>query len=274
MRIPPLTTALALFAFTLAHPAAAGGEQDMNAFFNSAYSYCDARTLAAVWGVEISEAKARIGAQLSGGPSSPRVDAELQRARKKARGGKRVACEYWETKYTFEDAEVLAGAWGLSLEEAKARIGREVSLGRGAALDKKLRSLGRAPGQPVEPPPVSEQAALDAFWNSGLGYCDAELLGALWGADVFMVKVSMGMKILGGDQALLDSELVRAREAARTGGPRCEFWGTPYTPEDASALASFWGVGVDEAKGRMAAEYTAGGRAAVDSQLAAARGAR
>ncbi len=272
MRIPPVTVVLALFAFTLAHPAHAGQEDDLNAFFGSGYSYCDAKVLSAYWKVDITEAKARIGAETSRG--APRkVELQLEQARKKLKGRKRVTCDYWETKYAYEDAEALAAAWGTDITEAKARIGKEVTLGRGKALDDKLKALGRVPGA-VSEGEDEETHALEKFWNSGLGYCDAELLAALWGADVYQVKVSMGLKLLGGNHDLLASELTRARDAARTRGQQCEFWSTPYSAEDASALATFWGVSLEATKARVAAAYTAGGRASVDPQLKAARGPR
>lgn len=270
MRIPPLTVVLALFAFALAHPAAAGKDEDAGAFFNSSYSYCDARVLAAYWKVEVYEAKARIGAELSGGSSARKVDLTLAQARKKLKGKNRVMCDFWETRYVYDDAAALAGAWGTSIEDAKVRIGREVSLGRSVALDNKLLALGRTPGQ--QPEESAESVALNAFWNSGLGYCDAELLAALWGADVYQVKVDMGGLVQRGETALLDTKLSRAREAAQRDGRRCEFWGTPYTPDDAQALATFWHTGLDDAKARIADKYTAGGRATIDPLLQRARG--
>ncbi len=268
MRIPPLTVVLAFFAFTLAHPTYAGTEEDLNAYFGSGTSYCDARTLAAYWKVDLTEAKARIGAEFSRG-SARKVELQLQQARKKLKGKKRVVCEFWETNYSYEDAEALAGAWGVDVEQAKARVGREVSLGRSGALDDKLRGLGRTPGQ-VDP----QVSALDAFWSSGLGYCDAELVATLWGVDVYEVKKTLGNKLLNGWHDLLRSELDRARANAATTGQRCDFWSTPYTAEDAAVLAQFWGIELEQAKARVAAAYTSGGGKAVTPQLEAARGAR
>ena len=272
MRIPPLTVVLALFAFAAARPAAAGQQEDLNAFFNSGYSYCDAKVLAAYWKVDITAAKARIGGAESHG-SPARLAKQLKAARKATKGGKRHACEFYETSYTYEDASALAGAWGVDIEQAKTRIARQTTLGHTAKLDNKLKLLGRTPGmEGGEGGGGEEGAALNAFWKSGLVYCDAELVGAIWGTDPYPVKVSLGLKILGGDTELLNGELARAREAAQTEGRICEFSNTPYSPDDAFALAAFWGVDEREAKARIAQKYTAGGRGWVDPQIKAARG--
>lgn len=268
MRIPPVTIVLALLAFLADHPSLASADDDWAAFANSTYSYCDAKVLAAYWKVEVDQAKARIGAQVRQG--TPRtVDLSLQKARKKLKGRARVTCDYWETRYSYEDAGALASAWGVDVSEAKARIGREVTLGRQARLDDKLRSLGRTPGQ-ADP----TEAALNAFWSSGLAYCDAELVATLWGVDVYETKKTLGNKIVQGWTDLLDSELARARDNARTTGQQCEFWATPYTPDDAAALAGFWGIELEAAKARMAATYTAGGAKALAGPLSTARGDR
>lgn len=265
MRIPPVTVVLALLAFLADHPSLAGADDDFSAYANSAYSYCDAKVLSAYWKIDVEDAKARIGAQVRKGASRA-VDANLKQARKKLKGRARVVCDFWETRYNYDDAEALAGAWGVDVAQAKTRIGHEVTLGHQAALDSKLASLGRTPGQP-DP----TEAALNAFWNSGLGYCDAELVASLWGVDVYEAKKTLGNKIVQGWTDLLGSELTRARENARTTGQQCEFWATPYTPEDAAALAALWGVDLDAAKARMAATYTSGGPKALAGALNAAR---
>lgn len=271
MRIPPVTVVLALFAFTLAHPGFAGEQEDFMAWSQSGYSYCDARVLATYWKVDVDQAKARVGRQIKAG-AGRKIQAQLDAAHKKLKGKKRVECDFWETTYSYEDAEALAGAWGVDVMDAKTRIARQASLGRTKALDQKLISLGRTPGQ--DEPADQEGQALEAFWNSGLAYCDAELVGKMWGTDPYNVKVSLGLKILGGDKALLNDELTRARETAASSGALCDFWSTPYSPDDAAALAGFWGVDLTTAKSRIAKTYTLGGAPAVTPQLKAARGAR
>lgn len=267
MRIPSVTTVLALLAFCLANPSFASSA-DYDAYFQSGYGYCDTKVLADYWKTDITEAKTRIGQHNRAGTMG-QLQKSLDKARKKLKSKKRVVCEFWETDYRYEDAEALAMAWGVDVAQAKLRIGRAVTIGQGARIDQELKALGRAPGQ--VPP---EEEALDAFWSSQHAYCDAELLAALWGADVYQVKISMGLKIQGGDHELLHSELDRAREAARASGTTCDFWTTPYTPDDAAALASFWGVDLLEAKSRIGAEYTASARRVLDPALQAARGGR
>lgn len=272
MRIPPLTVVLALFAFTLARPASAGQQEDLNAFFNSGYSYCDASVLAAYWKVDITQAKARIGAAKSHG-SPARLAKQLKAARKATKGGKRNACEFYDTDYSYEDAEALAELWGVDITQAKTRIARQTTLGHTTALDNKLKLLGHPRGGEGDEHDMSgETEALNAFWSSGLAYCDAELVGAIWGTDPFQVKISLGLKVLGGDTALLNDELARARAAASSEGRTCEFYNTPFSYDDAAALAALWSVDLSDAKARIAQKYTAGGRDVVDSQLKAARG--
>ena len=94
-------------------------------------------------------------------------------------------------------------------------------------------------------------AAARRFFDSAYCYCDARVLSALWGGSVWDAKVTMGRKIGWGNQSILDSELVRARQAAVGRGETCEFMETNYTYDDAVALGSFWQVPVSDAKARI-----------------------
>lgn len=106
-------------------------------FFAAGYAYCDARVLAAAWEMDPYDAKISAAHLLRDGK---KFDADLKRGWKQMRKRKE-ACDFWETSWYPGDAELLAQVWGMTLDEAKARIGRDVAQGRQARL---WRALAKA----------------------------------------------------------------------------------------------------------------------------------
>ncbi|MEP0191652.1 MAG: hypothetical protein ABJP70_13620 [Erythrobacter sp.] len=104
------------------------------AYGRSGFSYCDAKLVGANFGETPYEGKVFIGNKVENGLIETVTD-YLEQSRD--RGNK---CRWGEVPYDYDDAETLAGAWNMSIPNAKTTIARFVTLGRGDIVD---TSLGR-----------------------------------------------------------------------------------------------------------------------------------
>lgn len=104
---------------------------------------------------------------------------------------------------------------------------------------------------------------LEAFQNSRYNYCDAKLLGAVWGKDPFGGKMEVGYKIIHG----LESNLEALLGESRTKDNTCTWEDTGLTPQDARTLASVWETNVRDARAIAAEHYTWGSSGQVRNAL-------
>lgn len=110
----------------------------------------------------------------------------------------------------------------------------------------------------------SEQGALDAFFASRYTYCDAKLVGALWGMEPDRGKIEIGLKILNG----ITGNLPAVMEQSRANGSECSWEDTGYSYQDAEQLAMVWGLATpDEAKVQAAWYVTNDQPGLVDAAL-------
>lgn len=111
-------------------------EKYMRAFFDSNLHYCDARLLAAAWGISVTEAKVSLGSKVYYNGDDASYFSELMApARASAMQQGQPTCEWVETNYSYNDAEALGCFWGVSPEDAKLRIAQKVTAGE----DSKVR---------------------------------------------------------------------------------------------------------------------------------------
>ena len=103
----------------------------------------------------------------------------------------------------------------------------------------------------------------DAFFSSSYTYCDAKLIGALWGISIENAKSQIGQKIVNGIGDNVPTILAESRRA----GNRCDWVDTSYAYSDAEELAGVWGTDVDRAKAKIAAYLTNGQKFVVDRAL-------
>ena len=96
--------------------------------------------------------------------------------------------------------------------------------------------------------------AWDVFQSSHYTYCDAVLISKLWGITVDAAKSQIGQKIING---IGDNVPVILNES-RNAGNRCAWADTGYSYNDATQLAQLWGVGVQQAKAKIANYLTQG----------------
>ncbi len=247
-----LTSSLTFASVALTGRAEAAGA--VEAFVASKYTYCDAKLVAGVWSISITQAKAEIGMKIQNGIES-NIPLILRDARNAG-----YACEWADTPHNYNDAEKLAKLWGYAdPADAKAKIAYLYTQGESAIV---LEALGQAPASTEAP---SNEAQLNAFFDSPYTYCDAKLVGAFWGIDITQAKAEIGQKILGGYPENIPLILADARKQAQ-----CDFVDTGLGYEDAEKLAGIWAVSTDEAKTKVAAYYTNGESRVVLEALGAA----
>lgn len=235
-----LTTSLT--SFGAMQPAMAqSNDAAWNAFGSSGYSYCDAKLVGALWGMTPDQGKIEIGQKVLGGyvENVPAILVESRAA------GNR--CDWGDTGLGYDDAERLAAQWQVSVGDAKTRAASYVTQGRTDLLDGILgNDSGWLP---------SDDQAFDAFFASRFNYCDARLLGELWGGDAATGKIAIGTKILVG----IESYVPEVLQDSRNQGHSCDWDDTGHSYDDAVRLASIWGLADPwQAKLRAAQFYTAG----------------
>jgi hypothetical protein len=105
--------------------------------------------------------------------------------------------------------------------------------------------------------------AWDVFQSSHYIYCDAVLVSKLWKISVDNAKTQIGQKIING---IGDNVQLLLRES-RSAGNRCAWEDTGYSYNDAAQLAQLWGVGVQQAKAKIANYLTQGHSDTVNGAL-------
>jgi hypothetical protein len=258
--------ALALLHLLSTHPASANPE--LERFFSSPYTYCDAQLLSTHWSESVSDAKATIGRKLNWGNADILND-DLRLARSAAikRG---VQCDFFQSVYTYDDAALLAKHWGVSVSDAKSIISDKLTWGNDAIIKSSLVEALTLQSPTPTPSPAAAQDELSRFFDSAYTYCDARLLSTHWGDSLIDAKARIGRKLNWGDTDVIESMLSDARaEAHRTSTP-CRFDETGLSFTDAQALADYWRTNTGDAKARVAQLFTEGQSGKVTTALAAA----
>jgi hypothetical protein len=153
---------------------------------------------------------------------------------------------YANSRYSYEDAELLAQLWSIPVSEAKQAIGHKIIHNIEHLLPAKV-----APDPKVDAHPTDwDSKALDAFFNSSFTYDDAERLAQLWGQpDAYAGKKLIGAKILNGDEHLVHKLLKGPANTNPDEKFLDVFFKSDYTYDDAELLAQLWGLpSVYEAK--------------------------
>jgi hypothetical protein len=105
-----------------AAPAEAQDGRAMAAFSRSQYTYCDAKLIGALMRVSVMGGKVMIGQKILNGIGS---NMPLMLRESRTAGNR---CNFEDTEFSYEDAEVLAEVWGLSTPyQAKLKVARYVT---------------------------------------------------------------------------------------------------------------------------------------------------
>jgi len=94
--------------------------QAENAYFNSAYGFCDAKKIANVWGTDAYEGKLILGNKILAGLTRL-ADQDIASTRN------RVWCSWEESELSYDDAEYLADIWGVRTSRAKDKVENYIS---------------------------------------------------------------------------------------------------------------------------------------------------
>lgn len=121
------------------------GEHDMNPedeyleyFWNGPFTYCDAELLAKSWSISVWEGKVSLGAKLANGWSQDEIVRDALGPAFEGADLDGRLCRFFESDYTWEDAELLSGLWLISVDETKAAISRKLMSGYRDDLDEEL----------------------------------------------------------------------------------------------------------------------------------------
>lgn len=105
--------------------ATEGHEHDMpTAPTTSTMDSCHTKMLRHLWGMNAMEVQAYAERKISDG-YGPYIEQEVAEARQLAAASPRVACAFYDTPYTLNDAELLAARWGTTVTDTKTRIERK-----------------------------------------------------------------------------------------------------------------------------------------------------
>ena len=113
------------------------------------------------------------------------------------------------------------------------------------------------------PATAQDMANFQRYADSGYTYCDAKLMGAIYGEDPYQGKLIIGQKIANG----IGSNIPLMLRDSRNRGNRCEWVDVPHSYDDAVALGNYWGVSTSQAKAKAATFYTNGQSGAVTDAL-------
>ncbi len=170
---------------------------DVNAFFNSGYTYDDALKLAQLWSsADAYHAKITGGAKLLAGqtlPIKPGSTPSSIETTSPAGIADSALTAYFNAGYTYDDAVQLAKLWNMPNDAAavKAAAGKKLLAGQPLPI--------KPSGTPVSTPSAQETADVNAFFNAGYTYNDAVQLATLWKLpDPYHAKITGGQKLLAG----------------------------------------------------------------------------
>ena len=131
--IKALALVLAVSGLPMTSPAKADNQNFLNEVFtapngkkvskkkalrnyaNSAYGYCDAKKISAVWNNDIGRAKIVIGRKIASGLTHL-IDQDI------ASTANSVPCSYQESGFGYDDAVRLSQLWNIGIGQAKDKI--------------------------------------------------------------------------------------------------------------------------------------------------------
>ncbi|MGF1676457.1 MAG: hypothetical protein ACFCUV_22665 [Rivularia sp. (in: cyanobacteria)] len=113
---------------------------------------------------------------------------------------------FFNSKYDYWDARVLADYWGQSVSEAKARMGRKILWGKSDVaileqflVDARIQALQKVQGS---------NPSLEMYSNSGYNYNDAEKLAKLWGeSSPWEAKIRIEKNLILGQREVIEQAL-------------------------------------------------------------------
>lgn len=240
----------------------------LDAFFESNYRFEDAELLAQLWNIPIDEAKQAIGHKIIHGIEDllPKgVEPDTKAHEPKVDWDAKALDAFFNSQYTYDDAERLAQLWGQPDAYAgKKLIGAKILNGQAKLIPHLLKST---PGS------NSNEQPLDRFFKSDYTFDDALLLSQLWDIDIVEAKKTIGFKILNNAEDALPDKIRRNSSPADSGNKLLDvFFDSDYTFDDAALLSQLWNIDVVEAKKTIGFKVVSGFEEALPDKIRRAVG--
>lgn len=120
-----IVSGAAMVAALMAPQAHSASDPTM-VFLGEGYNFCDAKLMSAVWGLSIDKAKVEAGNKIihNGAEGKKTLEEVLVTGRKVEQ------CFWDETSHGFSEMELLAGLWGVSIPDAKTKVGQLYTKGK------------------------------------------------------------------------------------------------------------------------------------------------
>jgi hypothetical protein len=122
-----------------------GDEQAVNVFYESGFTYCDAKLVGAAWGTDTWQGKIAIGNKVMNNMAADVEPILVQ-------GRQVTSCDFTETEVSYEDAETLASIWKVPVDKAKDKVAAYYTAGQSAVVKGALGQTEPAsPGKSSDP---------------------------------------------------------------------------------------------------------------------------
>lgn len=234
-------------------------------FFDSGYTFCDARLLKEAWGLQMEYgAKIRTGRFLDLPRGQNRV-ARYVAEQRMASMGQPNQCTTWEIGLDYSQISALEAAWGLSTSDAKTRVEDEFAQNRWRGIKDKVGFMGGMDKLGY----LGKLGYYDKFGVDGLGdgrdfydldatpftYCDAQRVARVWGTSTGVAVRRLKMNT----EQHSTADQVASMQAVREVTPtfKCEY-SPDFSYNDAERVASMWAMNITDVKLRLQDKLTGG----------------
>ena len=235
-----------LLSLLLASPAFAQPFPSASSYWTADWSWCDVHLIARAFGTTDDAASAEMQRMLKDGEEA-RLRSTLEEVRGAVEPTGWAVCPYDEV-YTWQDALALAGLWGVDTLETKARIEAKLMFHGEEHLGEELKAAYAAR---TDDGTMGDITDVTPFFDAGLQWCDAEVLGAYWGTDFYAAKVFFSHKVAAGNLRYAKQAVKQARNALTVNTTLCPFNDLGYGYDDAKVLSARWRISYDEAMARV-----------------------
>ena len=254
MRTLNLISFLALFIWN--KPAQANETAYIDAYDKSVISACEMNNLQVYFKTNYYDTKLAIGKTIV---EKKDLTAVIVKSHK-TEGAK--TCDFWAHGFQYEDAEMMAQAWGLDTYETKMKLGQYANEN---TFRKTKELIAQTASQIKKSPARTTQKGYEAYASSKYDYCHAKMLQQSYQIGMEEAKIMLGDAIAGN---YIDSKLNFAREQiSKKSTPPCEFYETRFNYDDAEKLASLWSVSISDAKISLVNKYLYGSEFDVEKEL-------
>jgi hypothetical protein len=217
------------------------------------YTYCDVKILSEYWKTSAKDAKARIGGKIQAGADDllrKEIYAGWQSTKQK--------CSYVDGGFTFKDVQKLAKLWHITVAESKSTIESKLKSGSSIYLKEEIRNSAAQENDPYS-----------VFSNqTKYTYCDARMIGNLWGKSMAEGKKAIGQKLVAKNTKGLTKLVADARKNAKKNvDARCSYYDAGMSYEDLMLLAKLWKKPEGDMKALVAEKFALGQEATVQAQL-------